>query len=167
MATPATVIFSSTFSESEVGLAPSPLALTSLGIRKNGIVGIAMIDPLYRSLTPHTGKQWHAKKSAFRLNTGQTSYAKRTNDRKAMEAMKAKEREMKDEKEAERQVIVLMRLFSLSISKRSSQRRIQAIKDKRAAKEEKERYEKMAEKMHRKRVERLKRREKRNKLLKS
>ena len=49
----------------------------------------------------------------------------------------------------------------------NSQRRIQAIKDKRAAKEEKERYEKMAEKMHRKRVERLKRREKRNKLLKS
>ena len=47
------------------------------------------------------------------------------------------------------------------------QRRIQAIKDKRAAKEEKERYEKMAEKMHKKRVERLKRREKRNKLLKS
>ena len=49
----------------------------------------------------------------------------------------------------------------------SLQRRIQAIKDKRAAREEKERYEKMAEKMHRKRVERLKRREKRNKLLKS
>lgn len=47
------------------------------------------------------------------------------------------------------------------------QRRVQAIKDKRAAKEEKERYEKMAEKMHRKRVERLKRREKRNKMLKS
>lgn len=47
------------------------------------------------------------------------------------------------------------------------QRRIQAIKDKRAAKEERERYEKMAEKMHRKRVERLKRREKRNKMLKS
>jgi len=47
------------------------------------------------------------------------------------------------------------------------QKRIQAIKDRRAAKEEKERYEKMAEKMHRKRVERLKRREKRNKPLKS
>lgn len=44
---------------------------------------------------------------------------------------------------------------------------MQAIKDKRAAKTEKERYEKMAEKMHAKRVERLKRREKRNKLLKS
>ena len=47
------------------------------------------------------------------------------------------------------------------------QRRIQAIRDKRAAKAEKERYEKMAETMHKKRVERLRRREKRNKMLKS
>lgn len=47
------------------------------------------------------------------------------------------------------------------------QRRIQALKDKRAAKEEKARYEKLAETMHRKRVERLKRKEKRNKMLKS
>lgn len=47
------------------------------------------------------------------------------------------------------------------------QAHIQRIKDKRAAKEEKARYEKMAEKMHAKRVERLKRREKRNKLLNS
>lgn len=47
------------------------------------------------------------------------------------------------------------------------QRRIQALKDKRAAKEEKVRYEKLAETMHRKRVERLKRKEKRNKMLKS
>ncbi|KAI4122020.1 MAG: hypothetical protein LQ347_006653 [Umbilicaria vellea] len=98
------------------------------------------------------GKQWHALKTAFRPTAGQTSYAKRTEDRKAMAAMKAKEKEMKDEKETERRVLI---------------RRIQAIKDKRAAKEERERYEKMAEKMHRKRVERLKRREKRNKLLKS
>lgn len=50
---------------------------------------------------------------------------------------------------------------------RAFQRRIQAIKDKRAAKEEKARYEKLAETMHRKRVERLKRKEKRNKMLKS
>ena len=48
-----------------------------------------------------------------------------------------------------------------------SQAHIQRIKDRRAAKEEKARYEKMAEKMHQKRVERLKRREKRNKLLNS
>ena len=47
------------------------------------------------------------------------------------------------------------------------QRRIQAIKDRRAAKEEKLRYEVMAEKMHKKRVERRRRREKRNKLLNS
>lgn len=47
------------------------------------------------------------------------------------------------------------------------QRRITAIKDKRAAKDEKARYEKLAETMHKKRVERLKRKEKRNKMLKS
>jgi rRNA-processing protein CGR1 len=50
---------------------------------------------------------------------------------------------------------------------RPPQAHIQRIKDRRAAKEEKARYEKMAEKMHQKRVERLKRREKRNKLLNS
>lgn len=49
----------------------------------------------------------------------------------------------------------------------SMQRRVTALKEKRAAKEEKERYEKMAEKMHKKRVERLKRKEKRNKLISS
>ena len=48
-----------------------------------------------------------------------------------------------------------------------AQAHIQRIKERRAAKEEKERYEKMAAKMHRKRVERLKRKEKRNKLLNS
>jgi rRNA-processing protein CGR1 len=47
------------------------------------------------------------------------------------------------------------------------QRRITALKDKRQRKEEKARYEKLAETMHKKRVERLKRKEKRNKMLKS
>ena len=51
-----------------------------------------------------SGKQWHAQKSAFRPKAGQTSYEKRTAERKAMTAMKAKEKEMKDEKEDERQV---------------------------------------------------------------
>ncbi|EEH39291.2 Nop16-like protein CgrA [Paracoccidioides lutzii Pb01] len=95
------------------------------------------------------GKNWHGTKTPFRPTAGQTSYSKRLEERKARDVMKEKEKEMKDEKEAERQ------------------RRIQAIRDRRAAKEEKLRYEKMAEKMHRKRVERLKRREKRNKLLNS
>ena len=49
----------------------------------------------------------------------------------------------------------------------SLQRRIQALKEKRAAKEEKERYEALAAKMHKKRLDRLKRKEKRNKLLNS
>ena len=49
----------------------------------------------------------------------------------------------------------------------SGQRRITAIKEKRERKEEKARYEKLAETMHRKRVDRLKRKEKRNKMLKS
>jgi rRNA-processing protein CGR1 len=95
------------------------------------------------------GKNWHENKKPFRLNAGLTSYEKRLEQRKTMAAIKEREKEMKDEKEAERQ------------------RHVQTIRDRRAAKAEKERYEKMAEKMHRKRVERLKRREKRNKLLNS
>lgn len=106
------------------------LVAPSLGMRKNG-------------------KNWHQPKKPFRPNAGQTSYAKRLELRKHQEAIKEQERELKEEKEAERKAL------------------IQKIKDRRAAKEEKERYEKMAEKMHRKRVERLKRKEKRNKLLHS
>ncbi|KAJ5684841.1 uncharacterized protein N7477_001186 [Penicillium maclennaniae] len=94
------------------------------------------------------GMRKNAKK-AFRPKAGLTSYAKRVEARKLNDAVKEREREMKAEAEAERQA------------------RIQRIKDRRAAKEEKARYEKMAEKMHKKRVERLKRREKRNKLLNS
>lgn len=95
------------------------------------------------------GKQWRTPKTAFRPNAGQTPYTKRMELRKAEQATKSLEREMKEAKEAERD------------------RRVQAIKDRRQAKEEKERYEKMAEKMHAKLVERRRRREKRNKLLKS
>lgn len=112
-----------------------------------------------------------------------------------MEAMKAKEKEMKDEKEAERKVCAFpltplpaprsplvpvvfpfalrLRVMGegrgdwIDVLTKRLQRRTQAIKDKRAAKAEKERYELLEAKMHRKRVERLKRREKRNKLLNS
>ncbi|KAI9904730.1 hypothetical protein N3K66_001259 [Trichothecium roseum] len=114
-------------------LADAPAAVKStkpLGMRKNG-------------------KQWHAQKKAFRPTAGLSTFEKRSKDRALMAQMKAKEKEMKDEKEAERQ------------------RRIDSIREKRVKKEEKERYEKMAEKMHRKRVERLKRKEKRNKLISS
>lgn len=101
------------------------------------------------SLLTTTGKNWRTAKKAFRPNAGQTSYAKRKHLKEQEGAMKAREQEMKEEKAAERD------------------RHIQAIKDRRKAKEEKERYEKMAEKMHKKRIERRKRREKRNKLLNS
>lgn len=50
------------------------------------------------------GKQWHAPRSAFRPKAGNSSYEKRQGERLAMAAVKAKEREMKEEKEAERQV---------------------------------------------------------------
>ena len=95
------------------------------------------------------GKNWHESKKAFRPTAGQTSYTRRKELDQIKQTIKAKEKELKDEKEAERN------------------RRVQAIIDRRKAKEEKERYDKMAEKMHRKLVERRKRREKRNKLLKS
>ncbi|KAK6000074.1 hypothetical protein QM012_004062 [Aureobasidium pullulans] len=95
------------------------------------------------------GKHWQDTKKPFRPTAGQTSYAKRQAKDQALAVVKAQEKEMKEEKEAERQ------------------RRITALKEKREAKAEKERYEKMAAKMHQKRVDRLKRREKRNKLLKS
>lgn len=52
----------------------------------------------------YSGKQWHQPKSAFRPKTGNTSWEKRQEERKAMAVVKAKEKEMKDEKEAERQV---------------------------------------------------------------
>lgn len=99
-----------------------------------------------------------------------TAYEKRAKERVTMSAIKAKEKEMKDEKEAERQVSMawIMRHDHGGYTDfRDVQARIKTIKDRRAAKEEKERYEKMAEKMHKKRVERLKRREKRNKVLNS
>ncbi|PGH11803.1 rRNA-processing protein cgrA [Polytolypa hystricis UAMH7299] len=95
------------------------------------------------------GKNWQLRRTPFRPTSGLTSYEKRQQEKKTLDAVKEREKEMKEEKEAERQ------------------RRIQAIKDRRAAKEEKIRYEQMAEKMHHKRVERKKRREKRNKLLSS
>ncbi|KAJ5186032.1 hypothetical protein N7491_006097 [Penicillium cf. griseofulvum] len=95
------------------------------------------------------GKNWHGTKKAFRPTAGLTSYAKRQELKKQSDAVKELEREMKEEHEAERKA------------------RIQRIKDRREAKEEKLRYEKMAEKMHHKRLDRLKRREKRNKLLSS
>ena len=51
-----------------------------------------------------SGKNWHGTKKAFRPNAGLTSYAKRQELRKHQDAVKELEREMKAEREAERQV---------------------------------------------------------------
>lgn len=51
-----------------------------------------------------TGKQWHSTKKAFRPKAGLTSYERRSKERTAMVQMKAKEKEMKEEKEEARQV---------------------------------------------------------------
>lgn len=116
--------------EGTASLSSDPLPAQPKGLRKNG-------------------KNWHEPKKAFRPTAGLTPYQKRKESDEKRKMVRAREQEMKDEKEAERT------------------RRTQIIKDRRKAKEEKERYERMAEKMHQKRVERKKEREKRNKLLKS
>ena len=90
-----------------------------------------------------------------------------------MAATKAKEKEMKEEKAAERLVptpLPVENMWRMNTKERlltTFQERITKLKDKRAAKAEKERYAKLAETMHRKRVDRLKRKEKRNKMIKS
>jgi rRNA-processing protein CGR1 len=107
-------------------------------------------SPQSLSITPSLiGKKWHPPKSAFRPTAGQTSYTTRISLLKRTRATKLLECEMKTEKAMERD------------------RRVQGIRDRRKAKEEKERFERMAEKMHGRRVERRRRREKRNELLKS
>lgn len=53
---------------------------------------------------PIAGKQWHAPKKAFRPTAGLKTYEKRSQERALLAQIKAKEREMKDEKEQLRQV---------------------------------------------------------------
>ncbi|EED15943.1 rRNA processing protein CgrA [Talaromyces stipitatus ATCC 10500] len=57
---------------------------TAVGMRKNG-------------------KNWHTPKKPFRPTAGLKSYEKRLEERNNLAAMKEREKEMKEEKEAERQ----------------------------------------------------------------
>lgn len=98
-----------------------------------------------------SGKQWKATKTPVRASAiavSKKSWDKKLEKRLQEQRMKAKEKEMKEETD------------------RAQKDRIQRIKDRRAAKEEKERYELMAQKMHAKKVARLRKKEKRNKMLK-
>lgn len=69
-----------------------------------GFSSITSSQTVSQRLTNRAGKQWHPPKKAFRPGSGLTSYEKRAKERLATAAMKAKEKELKDEKEAERQV---------------------------------------------------------------
>jgi hypothetical protein len=87
----------------QASVIPAPL-----GMRKNGKLLVQSHQKRLmvhgRNLTGSSGKQWHEPKKAFRPKAGNNSYEKRAKERQALAAMKAKEKEMKDEKEADRQV---------------------------------------------------------------
>lgn len=74
------------------------------GMRKNGMNIVLSSDPADAWLTSYLGKQWHTPRKAFRPTAGLISYEQREKRRLAMAVTKAKEKEMKEEKEAERQV---------------------------------------------------------------
>lgn len=70
------------------------------------MVSTLIYSPGEANSNEDAGKQWHEPKTAFRPKAGNGTYEKRQVERIAMAAVKAKEKEMKDEKEAERQVSV-------------------------------------------------------------
>ena len=136
------------------------------GLRKNGKTthNITLILDAERSIE---GKQWHETKKAFRPMAGLTSYKQRIEQQKRIAATKLVEKDMKEEKESKRQVQLNSVHVSNNEAYHTMQYRIQTIKERREAREEKIRHEKLAQRMHAKKVERLKKREKRNKMLKS
>lgn len=90
--------------------ATAPEAPKTTGMRKNGMStrphsGRNPTNPAHSC----SGKNWHdSSKKPFRPNSGLTSYAKRKEAADQAKAVKELEREMKDEKEAERQVGTLL-----------------------------------------------------------
>lgn len=100
-----------TMSAATVEDAPEAVASApkSLGMRKNGTPIPPRVCDCVSFANPVAGKQWHAPKKAFRPGSGLTSYEQRAKTRVAQAAMKAKEKELKEEKEAERQVRPLSR----------------------------------------------------------
>jgi len=114
-----------------------------------------------------TGKQWKESKKQFRpgMRSARKTYEERQADRVAMAAMKAREKEMKDEK-ARKKKVTPPPIQTIWIYADPTQEQIQALKERREKAEEKARYEKLAARMHQKKIDRMKRREKRNKALK-
>lgn len=97
------------------------------------------------------GKEWKIKKDAFRVKT---IGVKKLNTWKLREQKKLEQDQFKQ------------RLNDLKQEKSDEKnRKLDEIKKRREAREEKERYEKIAQKMHAKKVDRMRKKEKRNKLL--
>lgn len=80
----------------------APAAAEAQPMRKNGQTGLQLSFGCY--LTEWIGKNWHGKQKAFRPTAGQTPYEKRAAREKELAVVKAHEKELKEEKEAERQV---------------------------------------------------------------
>jgi rRNA-processing protein CGR1 len=95
---------------SEVALPVPDSGKTEVGMRKNGTL-TSLYCCVLSSCTKliRTGKNWRTPKKPFRPTAGLKSYEKRLQDRNNMAAMKEREKEMKDEKEAERQVVLSVR----------------------------------------------------------
>lgn len=97
------------------------------------------------------GKNWKILKDAFRVKSigvrKLNTWKLREEKKLQQDQFKHRLNDLKQEKEDEKN------------------RRVAEIKKRREAKEEKERYEKIALKMHAKKVERMRKKEKRNKLL--
>lgn len=114
------------------------------------------IDPLTEKEkgegTRVNGKEWKIKKDAFRLRSAGVrklnTWTLREQKKLIEDQFKLRIKELKDEKNDEKT------------------RKIEEIKKRREAIEEKKRYEQIALKMHAKKVERLRKKEKRNKMLK-
>lgn len=92
-----------------------------------------------------SGRPWKSEHKPVRKPS---QWAVRQQERLERELVKAKERQLKEEKQARHDESV------------------RRLKERRELKAEKERYEKLALVMHKKKVDRIRRREKRNKLLK-
>lgn len=98
-----------------------------------------------------SGKEWKVAKDAYRVKS---VGVRMLNTWKLREEKKLLEQQLKQ------------RLKDLKEEKAEEQaRRLEAIKKRREAIEEKKRYEQIAVKMHAKKVERLRKKEKRNKML--
>jgi hypothetical protein len=85
-------------------LSPSSLTLLHCSVK-----GFQLFYYLPRAapadrLSVSTGKNWRDSKKPFRPTSGLTSYEKRLEARKRQEAVKEHERELREEKEAERKV---------------------------------------------------------------